>query len=100
MNFSFITRISIPISRIPGSSRTFWAPLLAFSADGSKFAIAMDRGIVSVWDIQKKVPLKTFMDVPKSSHNDDPLVQYLQFSSGQLGKEVLVFVEVCSTYTF
>ena len=74
-------------------------PVLAFSADGSKFAMAMGRGRVSVWDIRSKVPLKTFMEVPKSAYHDRP-VQYLQFSSGKLGKEALVFVEVCLMFTF
>ncbi|KIJ93240.1 hypothetical protein K443DRAFT_63351, partial [Laccaria amethystina LaAM-08-1] len=64
-------------------------PELAFSADGSKFA--MNNGRVSVWDIRSKVPLKTFTGVPKSNY-DDGFVQFLQFSSGKLGKEVLVFV--------
>ena len=56
-NFSFVTRMSIPTPR---------APELAFSTDGSKFAIAMSSGRVSVWDIQSKVPLKTFIGVPRS----------------------------------
>ncbi|KIJ97188.1 hypothetical protein K443DRAFT_681743 [Laccaria amethystina LaAM-08-1] len=88
MNFSFVTRMSIPIRRAPGTSPT---SVLAFSADGSKFAMATACGRVSVWDIQSKVPLKIFLEVPKSDY--DRFVPYLQFSSGNLGKEVLVFVE-------
>jgi WD40 repeat protein len=94
MNFSFVTRISIPYPRFPEDlPANFQPPVLAFSADGCKFAMAMACGRVSVWDIRGKVPFKTFIQVPKSDF-DDP-VRYLQFSSGKLGKEALVFVEVC-----
>jgi len=104
MNFSFISRMSIPIARAPEKFPIVQAPVLSFSADGSKFAIAMARGRVSVWDIRNSVPLKTFMEVPtesdpRSDHHDRP-VRYLQFSSGNLGKEVLVFVEVCLMIIF
>jgi len=100
MNFSFVTRMSIPVSRVPNTVPiALQAPVFAFSADGSKFAMGMARGRVSVWDIRSKVPLKTFMEVPKSEYLARP-VQYLQFSSGKLGKEVLVFVEVCLMFIF
>ena len=68
--------------------------MFAFSADGSKFAMGMGRGRVSVWNIWSKVPFKTFGMV------EGQPVQCLQFSSGKLGKEVLVFVEVCLMFTF
>ena len=73
---------------------------LAFSADGSKFAMAMSQGGpgVSVWDIRSKTPLKTFAEVPK--YGDIRRVENLQFSSGKSGKEALVFVEVCLMFTF
>ena len=101
MNFSFVTRMSIPISDVQQVSPFDpHEPMIAFSADGSKFAVAMSLSRVSVWDIQRKVPLKTFtMGVPKPI-NQREVVQYLQFSSGKLGKEVLVFVEVCLMFTF
>ena len=70
--------------------------LLAFSADGSKFATATADGRVSIWDVRSKVPLKVFLvDVSRlySSSWFQPLL-LLQFSSGILGKEVLVFMEV------
>ena len=75
-------------------------PELAFSADGSKFAMAMsqDGPGVSVWDIQSKTPLKTFMELPKYGNRGD--AGNLQFSSGKSGKEALVFVEVCPMFTF
>ena len=86
INFSFVTRMSIPLPlRSPLDRQN---PALAFSSDGSKFAMAMACGKVSVWDIRSKVPLKTFLKVPKSR------IHHLQFNSGKLGKEVLVFVEV------
>ena len=78
----------------------FFQTDLAFSADGSKFAMAMSQGGpgVSVWNIQSKTPLKTFMEVPR--HGDGRRVRNLQFSSGKSGKEALVFVEVCPMFTF
>ena len=89
---SFITHFhTSPHSEIP----PFFPPTLAFSAYGFKFAMAMGCGRESVCDIRSKVPLKTFMQV-----NYNRSVQCLQFSSGTLGKEVLVFVEVRLTYTF
>lgn len=95
VDFSFITRISLPIARVP---KVLFqeSPLLAFFADVSKFAIAIGRRRVSVWDVRNKVPLKIFMEVPKSDHYDRP-VRHLQFSSGKLGKEALVFKEVCTS---
>ena len=98
MNFSFVTRMSIPIPRVPGTSPTLQAPEFAFSADGFKFAMATGCGGVSVWDIQSKVPLKTFMEVPESNYGR--FIPYLQFSGGNLGKEVLIFVEVRLMFTF
>jgi len=44
---------------------------LAFSADGSKFAMAISHGRVPVWDIRSKVPLKTFMEIPEQSNSED-----------------------------
>jgi len=90
VNFSFVTCISIPIPKPP--IKVLHYPKVAFSADGSKFAMSINYGRVSVWDIRSKVPLKTF-----ESNIMDLHVVHLQFSSGKLGKETLVFVEVrCS----
>ena len=100
MNFSFITRISIPVPLVPGTTPISQSPALAFSADGSKFAIAMDHSRVSVWDIRSKVLVKTFMEVPKESDYRAGHVRCLQFSSGKSREEVLVFVEVCLMFTF
>ncbi|EDR07872.1 uncharacterized protein LACBIDRAFT_294479 [Laccaria bicolor S238N-H82] len=99
LNFSFVSRMSIPIPMDPKTFPIIQAPVLAFSADGSKFAMAMARSRVSVWEIRSKVPLKTFMDVPKSEYDDRP-ARHLQFSSGKLGKEVLVFVEHDTLFRF
>ena len=100
MNFSFVSRISIPI---PWAQETFplsRTPLdLAFSADGSKFAMTISLDRVSVWDSRSKIPIKTFMEVSKSDHND-LRIRYLQFSSGKLGKAALVFVEVRLIFIF
>ena len=100
MNFSFISRMSIPIPRFPEDSLIdLQTPVIAFSADGSKFAMAMGCGGVSVWDIRSNLPLKTFMEVSRSNYHDR-FVPYLQFSSGKSGKEALAFVEVCLMFTF
>jgi len=100
MNFSFVTRMSIPIPRVPKALPiALQEPELAFSADGSKFAMAMASNRLSVWDIRSIVPLKTFMEVPKSDYHD-LRVRCLQFSSGKLGKEALVFVEVRLMFIF
>ena len=97
VNFSFVSRMSIPVPRVSEALPIdLQASVLAFSADGSKFAMAMSPGGVSVWDNRSKVPLKTFI---KSEYYNQP-VQYLQFSSGQQGKEALVFVEVRLMFTF
>lgn len=99
-NFSFITRLSIPILRFLEDRHVgIPEPELALSADGSKFAMALYFSRVSVWDIQSKVPFKPFMGVPKSNHHHWP-IQYLQFSSGKSRKKALVFVEVCMVFTF
>ena len=97
--FSFVTCISFPAP--PAQERYLrFEPDLAFSADGSKFAMAMSQGGpgVSVWDIRSKTPLKTFVEVPK--YSDGRHVGNLHFSSGKSGKEALVFVEVCPMFTF
>ena len=97
--FSFVTCISLP-APTPREGYLVFVPELAFSTDGSKFAMAMSQGGpgVSVWNIQSKTPLKTFMEVPK--YGDGRRVGNLQFSSGKSGKEALVFVEVCPMFTF
>ncbi|KAI9066238.1 hypothetical protein FKP32DRAFT_1610143 [Trametes sanguinea] len=43
-----------PVSSIPASFST------AFSADGSKFAVASQEGVVVVWDVRSTKPLKVF----------------------------------------
>ena len=92
INFSFVTRMSVPIPESQG----VWVwrgPFFAFSADGSKFAMAWGRGGGFVWDIQSRVPLKALMEDSKYNH-DNGYVRRLQFSSGKLGKEILVLLEV------
>ena len=96
MDFSFITRVSIPNPNGTNrkEARLLGPPSLVFSADGTKFAAGTADGVVSVWDVRSKIPLKVFeVDVPRSIHRW-PIIPYLQFSSGILGREVLVFMEV------
>ena len=99
-NFSFVTRLSVPIADVPVKNAPHNQPGLAFSPNGSKFAMAMALlNGVFVWDIRSKVPLWTFMEtpLPKGLWQLD---RCAQFSSGNLGKEILVFVEVCLMLTF
>ena len=84
--FDFVTQLPIPFTT-PKSDLLSIAP--AFSADGSKFAVAAKDGTVSVWDIQNKIPLMV-----KECNPDLQDVDSLQFSSGTLGREVLAFTEV------
>ena len=98
MNFSFITRMSIPVPRVR-KKFPIYAPELAFSADGSKFAVAMACGGVSVWDIRSKAPLATFTEVPWPKNVYRPL-RYPKFIGENVGKEILVFVEVRQMFTF
>ena len=98
-NFSFVTRMSIPHLR--GKPDPFHSPELAFSPDGSKFAMGTGCSGVSVWNIQSKVPLWTFMEAPwPNFEKPTQPYRFLQFSSGNLGKEILVFAEVCLMFTF
>ena len=93
--FSFVTRLSIPVAETPLKYPTPFA----FSANGSKFAMAAGRGNVYVWDIRSKVPFQTFTESPLPERILQPR-RFLQFSSGNLGKEILVFVEVRLMFTF
>ena len=94
-NFSFVTRLSVPVADVPIKNRFYSLPEFAFSSNGSKSAVAMAEGGVFVWDIRSKVPLWTFTEMGLWQ-----LSQYPQFSSGILGKEILIFVEVCLMFTF
>ena len=88
--------MSIPTPKVPEDSDfSFQEPQLVFSADGSKFAVASHPGRVSVWDIRSEVPSEIFV-APQHTYP----IRHLQFSSGKLGKEVLVFVTVCLMCTF
>ena len=94
-NFCPITRLSISVPDPPLDK----PPEVAFSADGSKFAVAIACGGVYVWDIRSKVPLGTFTELPWPKNISRPL-RYPQFCRGNSGKEILVFVEVCLMSTF
>ena len=99
MDFSFVTRVSIPNPKGTNRKveRLLGAPLLAFSADGTKFAAGTADGVVSVWDVRSKTPLKVLeVDVPTGRGIIEWPIWYLQFSSGISGREVLVFTEVGS----
>ena len=96
--FSFDICLSIPVA----TRFLYDPPEIAFSANGSKFAVVMDRSGMSVcvWDIRSQVPLRTFMKAPLVKGPSDQTKRFLQFTSGNLGKEILVFVEVCLIFTF
>ena len=61
----------------------------AFSADGSKFAVAARDGTVSLWDLRNTHPLMV-----KEPSRQLHLVHSLQFSSGTSGREILALTEV------
>ena len=87
LDFNLVTQVLIPHT---GPIRYRWSfPPPAFSADGSKFAVAANDGTLSVWDVRNKVPLMV-----KEPDHDVLRVVSLQFSSGTHGREVLAFVEV------
>lgn len=97
-NISSVIQVSLPN---PNSTMKYAEDihvkklLLAFSADGSKFATATADGRVSIWDVRTKAPLKVFLVDVSRRYNSSWFqpVLLLQFSSGILGKEVLVFME-------
>ena len=93
--FSLVGRLSIPVTETVHNFPE--AP--AFSADGSKFAMGLACGGVSVWNVRNKVPLQTFTEVLCPWQKAMPYRRLLQFSSGNSGKEFLVFVEVCLMFT-
>lgn len=94
----------------------------AFSADGAKFAVASQEGVVTVWDVRSTKPLKVYETdktrLPSGSGNggatgwmsDDPWdwtrgsskapgwsVRSVKFSAGQ-GHETMAFTEVCLNF--
>jgi WD40 repeat protein len=98
MDFSYVTHFSIPNPKGTNRRRDWHrSPLLAFSADGAKFASVTGDGVVLVWDVRSKIPLKVFEAVPRDRQWP---ISHLQFSSGILGREVLVFTEVSSCFSF
>ncbi|KAI0833580.1 WD40-repeat-containing domain protein [Trametes gibbosa] len=105
---------SAPVSSVPASFST------AFSADGSKFAVASQEGVVVVWDVRSTKPLKVFRtdktrasyparmatgagsgwlyDLPWDwSRNGTPApgwgVRSVKFSPQGAGREVMTFTE-------
>ena len=95
----------------------------AFSADGSKFAVASQEGVVVVWDVRSTKPLKVFgtdksrttplgarvatggasgwmYDLPWDwTRAGTPApgwgVRSVKFSPPGVGREVMTFTEVC-----
>ena len=100
MNFSFVYRLSIPLPSLNTTRGTLIRSQVIFSADGSKFAVATCHGRMSVWDIRSEVPSKTFMESEPKFEFMHSCLRHLQFSSGNLGKEVLVFAQVGLMFTF
>ena len=97
MNFSFVTHVTIPNPNGANrkGERLLGAPLLVFSADETKFAAGTADGVVSVWDVRSKIPLKVYeVDVPGDVPHGQWPIWSLQFSSGISGREVLTFVVV------
>ncbi len=107
------------VSSIPASFSS------SFSADGSKFAVASQEGVVVVWDVRSTKPLKVFnTDKSRSPSTgriatgaasgwvyDAPWdwarggarapgwgVRSVKFSPPGVGREVMTFTEVCRLY--
>ena len=103
LEFSFLSQVSIPNPNGTNHEGVrARVPLLAFFADGTKFAAGTDDGVVSVWDVQSKTPLKVFeVDVPEDVLSlPTPYLQFLQFSSGIIRREVLAFIAAVSQYSY
>ena len=112
-----------PVSTIDASFST------AFSADGSKFAVASQEGVVVVWDVRSTKPLKVFQTdktratvaaaagrgVPAGAMGewDFPWdwsrsgarapgwgVRSVKFSPSGVGREVMTFTEVRAPHEF
>ena len=87
--FNFVTQVPIPDTKPIIPYRLSYPPP-AFSADGSKFAVAANDGTLSVWDVRNQISLR----VKEPNRDVRTTVAFLQFSSGTLGREVLAFTEV------
>ena len=88
--FNLVTQVPIPITKTKTMPYRWSFPPPAFSANGSKFAIAADDGTVSIYDVRNKIPLM----VKEPDRDMSRSVASLKFSSGILGREVLAFTEV------
>ncbi|TBU45726.1 hypothetical protein BD309DRAFT_859683 [Dichomitus squalens] len=107
------------VSSIPASFSS------AFSADGSKFSVASQEGVVVVWDVRSTKPLKVFnTDKSRAGFSariatgaasgwlyDAPWdwarggarapgwgVRSVKFSPPGVGREVMTFTEVCQSH--
>jgi len=120
VDFSHITTLTLPSPIFPASSSYSSSSTsslaasfsTAFSADGSKFAVASQEGVVAVWDVRSTRPLRTFhTDKTRSPDwlSDDPwdwtrgnkapgwCARSVKFNGGdgaRYGREVMTFTEV------
>lgn len=101
-------------STVPASFST------AFSANGSKFAVASQEGVVVIWDVRSTKPLKVIQTDKTRGSNSSSMrsgnqpawsdhwdwsrgsanapgwgVRSIKFSPRGVGQEVLTFTEVC-----
>lgn len=122
--FDPITTLSVPPA--DPSSLYFTSNLAAsfstaFSANGTKFAVASQEGAVVIWDVRSSKPLKVFqtdkarvyLDKPVGNGaaggwlSDDPFdwtrgscrapgwgARNVKFGSADSGREILTFTEV------
>ena len=88
--FNLVTQVPIPVTNTKTMPYRWSLPPPAFSANGSKFAVAAYDGTVSVFDVRNKTPLTVKEPDRDVSHS----VASLKFSSGIFGREVLAFTEV------
>jgi WD40 repeat protein len=125
LSFTPIRSLNIPSPDIsPFSYSTSLAASFstAFSADGSKFAVASQEGVLVVWDVRSTKPLKVFQTdknrVPGGGNGaasgwlvDDifdwsgggyraPGWSVRNVKFGGSGKELMTFTEVCTLFPF
>ena len=68
----------------------------AWSADGLKFAVACQEGVVAIWDVRNTKPMKVLY-TNYASYGRASSPQNVKFSGvgGQAGHEIMTYAEVC-----
>lgn len=76
----------------------------AWSADGLKFAVACQEGVVAIWDVRNTKPMKVLHtnyardgkdSFPDSGSTSSPRNVKFGGVGGQAGHEIMTYTEVC-----